>query len=137
MRLQIVTPEGKIFENHKVEAITATTVDGVLTIKNDHIPLLSLLIPGGLEVTLDDEGTIKTLDIAVSKGVLEIRRDSVVNIMADTAEAARKRAEEILQKQDYSDAIEFTKLQAKIEKELARINIARKYRNVGGGVKSD
>ena len=137
MKIEIVTPKGRIFVNEEVEYITVPTSDGVITIKDDHIPILSLLVPGGVEIKLEGEKEEKL--VAVSRGILEIRRNSAVNILADTAEhaeeidleraeVARLKAEEFLKKKDYTDDIEFAMLQAKIEKEMARIHVANKYR---------
>lgn len=136
MKVKIVTPEGRVFENDNIQSITIPTQEGIVTIMDDHVPLLSIIIPGAIE--LESKNGEKNL-ISVSKGVLEVRRDSIVDILADTAERAedidleraeeaKRKAEEYLQqKEDIAD-IEFAMIQAQIEKELARINVKRRWR---------
>lgn len=135
LHLKIVTPAGVVYEDMEVDSITLPTKAGIITIKDDHVPLVTVVTNGEINVT--KEGS--TIDLAVSKGVLEIKRDSVINILADTAERAeeidieraqeaRKRAEEYMKSKDAIADVEFAMLQAKIEKELARINLARRYR---------
>ena len=64
-----------------------------------------------------------------------------VRILADTAERAehvsleraeeaRVRAEQLLREVKAGDDVMFARLQAKIEKELARAGVARKYRKI-------
>jgi F-type H+-transporting ATPase subunit epsilon len=79
------------------------------------------------------------VELAVSSGVAQIKPDSHVVLMADTAERAedidveraeqaRKRAEELLaQAADQAD-VDFAYLQAKIQKELARTHVGNRWR---------
>lgn len=141
MKIKIVTPEGLTYETEDAVSMTIPTKNGVITIMDDHIPLLTLLTPGEI-VVRPEKGEVESL--SVSKGVLDIRRESVIYILADTAERAheidieraeqaRKDAEEYLKKQeDIASAMDVAMLQAKIEKELARVSVGRKYKNVGG-----
>lgn len=138
MKIKVVTPQGTIFDNEKVDSITIPTKEGIITVLDEHVPLISIMAAGELEVCSGD--TIEVF--AISGGVLEVQQESIVNIMADTAEraseinleeaeAAYKRAQEYLEKQLHQQDVDFAALQSVIEKELARVNVARKYRNVG------
>ncbi|OGY93443.1 MAG: ATP synthase F1 subunit epsilon [Candidatus Komeilibacteria bacterium RIFOXYC1_FULL_37_11] len=136
LKLKIVTPEKILFER-RILQVSVSTVLGEITILPNHIPLVSQLIPGEI-VVKTDQGEEDLM--AVSGGFVEILPDQVV-ILADTAEraeeideeraeAARLRAEEVL-KTKVADAEGFAMFTAKIEKELARLKVARKYKKKG------
>ncbi|MCD4705619.1 F0F1 ATP synthase subunit epsilon [bacterium] len=134
MKFEIVTPEKTVLKE-KINQVTIPTKDGEITVLPNHIPLVSILVPG--EIILKKEN--KDFSIAVSGGFVEVLVDKVV-ILADTAERAeeiderraeeaRKRAEKI-KKEKTVDSREFVALSAKIEKELARIKVARKRKRI-------
>lgn len=136
LKLKIVTPEKILFED-KVSQLSVSTVMGEITILPNHIPLVSQLAPG--EIAVKNNGNEVDL-MAVSGGFIEVLPDQVV-ILADTAERAedidearaeeaRARAEEVL-KTKVADAESFALFTAKIEKELARLKVARKYKQRG------
>lgn len=134
MEFKIVTPFGVTY-NDNIQNVTIPTESGQVTIHENHIQMISILKPGELVVRKDDHD----VTLSISGGMLEVRQTGEVYVIADTAEraedidveraeAARARAEELLkQKQDMED-VEFAKIQAKIEKELARLSVAKKYR---------
>lgn len=137
IKLKIVTPEKILFED-KVSQVSVSTVLGEITILPNHIPLVSQLAPGEIVVKKDKQAEEDLM--AVSGGFVEVLPDQIV-ILADTAEraadideeraeAARKQAEEVL-KEKISDAESFAALTAKMEKELARLKVARKYKKKG------
>ena len=127
IHLKIMTPERVVFED-SVDSISAMTQSGEITILPNHIPLVSALRAG--EMRLKDGATESHL--AVSTGLLEVRGNNEVVILADTAkELAEQRLEEAKNKNDvaYADAA------AHLERELARHRVAsrsKKYKNVGG-----
>jgi len=137
LNLQIVTPQGITYEDKSIDMVLLPTVEGVIGVAQDHAPLVSIIVPGEIEI----KKTNHSVFLAVSGGILEVRRNSKVYVLADTAERAehidlqraeeaRKRAEEFLkQKQDIAD-IEFASIQAQIEKEIARIKVAKKYKKL-------
>ncbi len=137
MKLKIVTPDGIIFQGEKVKSTTIPTQAGTITILPDHEPLISILEPGELIVEKDGE----VLSFAIARGILEVKKDSEVNILADNvvsaeninledAEEARRRAEEFLKRKDSMDDLEFAKIQALLEQELAKISVGRKYKRI-------
>lgn len=134
IKFQIVTPE-KIVLEEEVKQVTAPTQMGEITVLPGHIPLVAGLVPGVISVKTKNE---RTEVMAVSGGFIEVLKNKTV-ILADTAERAQeideKRAEEARQRaqkikeEKRFDSVEFAALQAKIEKELARLKVARKYRH--------
>ena len=132
INFKIATPEKVVFKAG-VDQITLPTMQGEITILPNHIPLIGVLQPGEIRIKRGTEDTI----LSVSGGFIEVLADKVV-ALADTAEraeeldieraeAAKKRAEEALENKRY-DAKEFARLSAMIEKETARIRVAKKHR---------
>lgn len=135
LTLTITSPHGPIYQQSDVERVSVPTADGEITILPRHIPLVAALQPG--EIVVHRDGA--TIPLAVSEGVLEIEGESKVHILADTAEhaeeidvaraeAARKRAEELLAQQHDLEDVDFARIQAQIEKEMARLGVAKKYK---------
>lgn len=144
MQVKIVTPYGTTLDKVDVKAVTIPTKEGVITVMDDHIPILYIVTPGVMEIKFEDGSSN---EVAVSKGVVEVLRESTVNIMADTAERAEeidieraqeahRKAEEFLKKQTYEQDVDFAAITAQLEKEMARLSVARKYKNVGGSTLS-
>jgi F-type H+-transporting ATPase subunit epsilon len=131
--IRIATPE-KTLLNDECDQISVSTIMGELTILPGHVSLVTTLKPGEVKLKKGSENTI----IAISSGVLEIRSDSGVTILADTAERveeidmkraeeARERVKKMMERKDNVEEVNYAKLQAKIEKEMARIKIVKKY----------
>jgi len=136
LKLKIVTPEKILFDN-KVLQVSISTTMGEITILPNHIPLVSQLAPGEV-IVKTDKGEEDLM--AISGGFVEILPEQIV-ILADTAERAedideeraeeaRKKAEEIL-KTKVADTESFAMFSAQIEKEMARLKVARKYKKRG------
>ena len=136
MKLSIITPERTLIDQEEVTSITLPTMSGEITVLPGHAPIITVLQPGELVVGSDKE----TRPMAVSGGFVEITKKSV-RILADSAERveeldikraeeAKKRAEELLKNRDATD-VEFAQIAAKLEKELARLKVGRKYKDVG------
>ena len=132
MHLSIVTPERVVYSD-SVESITLPTQEGEITILENHVPLVGILCPGELLIQKNKE----LIPLAVSGGVVQVRK-AIVTILADTAEKveeiiearaqeARRRAEAILADKKF-DAAEYATIVAKMDKELARIKVARKWK---------
>lgn len=136
IKFQIVTPERIVLEDD-VRQVTVPTQMGEITVLPGHIPLVAALSAGEIRAKKNGEEIL----MAVSGGFLEVSKNKVV-ILADTAERAEeidvKRAEEArqralkLKEEKRFDRVEFTVLQAKIEKELARLKVARRHRHRTG-----
>lgn len=129
---ELVTPE-KIVLKQEADQITLPTPEGEITILPHHIPLVTLVSSGELRLKKGSEET----PLAVHGGVLEVH-GNVVRLLAEEAErveeldegvveAARKRAEELKAKAIGDEQL-YAEAAAMLERSLARLRIARKYR---------
>lgn len=136
IKFEIVTPERLVFQQEVLQ-ITVPTQVGEITILPEHIPLVSILKPGVLEIkTLNQEMEI----ISISGGFIEVLRDKVV-ILADTAEraheldesridSARKRAEEAKAEALSHEGYDLSAVAARLEVEMARERALHKWRRL-------
>lgn len=131
INFKIATPERVVFKD-EVDSVTLPTRLGEITILPKHIPLIAIITPG--EIVVRKDGVESSM--AVSGGFIEVLSTKVV-ALADSAErseeidvaraeAAVKRAG-ALHAQKATDAVEFAKISALIEKELARVKVGRKH----------
>ena len=136
LKFKIVTPEKTIYQN-EIFQVSVPTVEGEVTILPNHIPLISILKAGELRFK-DAQGDNH---MAVSGGFLEVRGKNEIVILADTAdratdidiaktEEAKQRAEEQMAALKNTQDVDFTKLQAVIDRELNKLRIAKKYKNL-------
>jgi len=132
LKLNIITPERTLF-SEEVLQVTLFTKQGEITVLPGHIPVISTLASGELRYVKDN----KTTPIIIHGGFAEIL-DYEVNVLADAAEKieeieeeraleAKKNAEEML-KEKITDKKEYAALMAKLERDLARIRISKKYK---------
>lgn len=82
LKLEIVTPEKKVFEG-MVDSVTVPTAKGEIGILPSHAPLISYLKPGIL--TLSSKGGGEKM--VVSGGFVEVNSNTV-SVIADVAETA-------------------------------------------------
>ncbi len=136
IKFEIVTPE-KVLTKEMVKSITTPTKEGVITILPRHIPLVGILVPGIIEYKKEND---EIEMMAVSSGFIEVLKDKVV-ILADTAERAdeidlaraeeaRQKAEAAKERAENESDVDFAGITAQLEKELARIKVAQKWRNL-------
>jgi F-type H+-transporting ATPase subunit epsilon len=132
IKFQITTPEHVVFED-EVDEITLPTQQGEIGILPHHIPLVSLLSAGEIRIKKGSE----IIYMAVSGGFIQVK-PTQVTVLADTAEReeeideqraeeARQKARELLTTKR-ADASDFAAVSAKLEKELARLKVARRRR---------
>lgn len=131
---EIASPE-RVVLKAEVTQVSAPTAMGEITILPTHIPLVALLKPGVIEaVKASGEHEI----MAVSGGLLEVMAGKVV-VLADTAERAteldeeriklaQQKAEELKAQARHQDDVEFARLSALIEKEMARGRAVTRWR---------
>lgn len=129
----LVTPERKVLDKEIVQA-TLPVIDGEVTILADHISYIAALKAGEVRLVFAD-GTDEIL--AISSGFLEFGKN-ILTVLADTAERAEEidaeraaqavaRAEEAKKQKDLGE-IEYATVAAQLEKELARLRVARRKR---------
>jgi len=137
IKFKIVTPEKAVFEQ-EVDQITLPIMDGEVTILPNHRSYIGALKAG--EIMVKTEG--KETHLAVSGGFVEFN-DNKLAVLADTAERAEeidvkraeeaiKRAEELKQQRSTLDDLEYAKVAAAIEKENARLRVARRHHTRSG-----
>jgi F-type H+-transporting ATPase subunit epsilon len=135
LHFKIVSPERVVYEDD-VDQVTLMTKSGEITVLPNHIPLVSSLRAGELRVQKSGE----TIPMVISDGLVEVQSGSRITVLADTAEkveeidieraeAARTRAHALMQEK-LDEAVDYVALSAKIEKELARVRVAKKYRHL-------
>ena len=135
LQLIITTPERIVYQD-TVDSVTLPTVDGEITVLPHHIPLVSVLKAGELVFRKGNEEH----PYAIGGGFVEVDGKKL-NVLADTAEhveeideqkaeEARQRAE-ALKHEKRDDAEEYAAISAKLERDLVRLKVARKYRHRG------
>ncbi len=141
LRFQIVTLAGVKFDEEVYE-VQLPTADGQIAVFPDHMPLVSLAVPGVIAVRHIQRDSDEKLEyFATDGGVVEIL-DNTVRILADEAmhseeihEDAAKQALTEAQEayKNAKDQIELNQAQAMIDRQEIRISVAnlkrRKHKN--------
>jgi F-type H+-transporting ATPase subunit epsilon len=133
LRVELITPERTVFEG-EADSISLPTPDGEITILPHHIPLISLVIAGSILVRKGSEEKL----FAVSRGVVEVDGMSL-RVLVDTADRAEELEETAIEKAKLAaekllserrhDAEGFAEATAMLEKELAKLRVARRHRS--------
>ncbi|MBI4142867.1 ATP synthase F1 subunit epsilon [Candidatus Uhrbacteria bacterium] len=145
IQLSIITPERTVYDA-RVDQVTLPTTEGEITVLPHHISLVSVLAPGELRLKSGDE----EIPMAIAGGFVEVLPtekgpgpfSTRVAVLADDAlrveemdvaaiEAARERARTALAATRHTDDVSFADAAAGLQKELARLKVARKYRRGG------
>lgn len=132
LAIEIITPEKIIFSGNADQVILPTAA-GQITVLPSHQAMVSALAAG--ELVIKDGGNETFM--AVSDGLIQIHPDRV-RILTDTAERAEdideiraeqahRRAQDLMAEK--KEDVDYTSLTAKIEKELARLHVARKRKH--------
>lgn len=144
MKFKIVTPERVVVEEEVYQA-TLPIEGGTVTILPEHIPYIGSLAAGEIILRAEPGGEEKSL--ATSGGFVEFH-DNTLLVLADTAEhaaeidlaraeEARRRAEELKTMKASLGEEEYARTAAVLEKELARIRVARKHHTRHGASFAD
>lgn len=139
IKFKVVTPERTVIEENVYQA-TLPVEEGEVTLLPDHMPYIGALKAG--EILLRKENGGEEENLATSGGFVEFH-DNVLSVLADTAERAeeidvaraeeaRKRAEELNASGVPLDAEAYARTAALIERETARIRVARKHQSRRG-----
>ncbi|MBQ2922201.1 MAG: ATP synthase F1 subunit epsilon [Tyzzerella sp.] len=126
--LKIIEPDGMFFEG-QASFLEFTSVMGEMGVYANHIPLTTILVPGVMKI--HNDGQVKKA--AVIGGFIEIQKDRITVMAEDAqwpeeidverAKAAKKRAEERLQKKDAG--LDTARAEAALKRAMARISAAR------------
>lgn len=135
LKFELTTPERVVLKD-EFDSATIPTQDGEITVLPGHIPLVANLAPGMMTVRKNGDEAF----LAVSGGFLEVQPGGTVIILADTAERAeeldlkaveeaRERAAKLLTEKRHADDVSSAAAVAALERELARIKVARRHRS--------
>jgi F-type H+-transporting ATPase subunit epsilon len=134
IKVQLVTPERTVL-TEEVSSLTCPTTDGQITIYPGHVALISTLVSGEL---IAKDGKDIEHNIHVAGGFVQVQPGGKdIIILADgaehyyeidiaRAEEAKLLAEKTLKEQKLSDE-EYALASIALQKNLSRINIARKH----------
>jgi F-type H+-transporting ATPase subunit epsilon len=138
IRCEIVTQERVVYDN-LVEMVVAPGSEGELGILPHHVPLLTALAAGILRVKVGGEEE----HFAISGGFMEVQPDKVT-VLASTAEradeidiaraeAARARAERLLEEGPPVDEDQYRSIEAALRRSKVRLDVAHKRRRTRSG----
>jgi F-type H+-transporting ATPase subunit epsilon len=133
IRCEIVSQDRKVFEDD-VDIVVLPGTDGEMGILPHHAPLLTTLKYGLIKVRIKEEEQVFT----VAGGVAEIQPE-IVTVLADAAEdvteideeraeAAKRRAEEMLEKGVPADTEAYLAIEAALRRSNLRLEAVRRYK---------
>lgn len=133
IRCEIVSQDRMVFEGD-ADMVLVPGSQGEMGILPNHAPLLSTLKFGVLRVRIKDREEVFT----VAGGVVEVQPD-LITVMADAAEnvneidisraeAARRRAEELLKQGPPADSDAYVKIEAALRRSNLRLDAVKRYR---------
>ncbi len=134
IRCEIVSQDRQVFSG-EVDIVVLPGSAGVMGILPHHSPILSTLQYG--VITIRSKGTEQFFTVA--GGIAEVQPDQVT-VLADAAEnvaeidvaraeAAKKKAEEVLAKGPPKDTDTYLALQAALRRSDLRLSAVKKYKN--------
>jgi len=132
IKFKIVTPECTVFED-TIDQATLPVAEGEVTILPNHRSYIASLTPGEIMVRKGKEEIL----LSTSGGFIEFNNNELV-VLADTAERAEEidlkraeeakvRAEKLKEQAVTMDSEEYAAVAAAIQKQAARIRVARKH----------
>lgn len=133
LKFQIITLSGIKFSEDVYE-IQLPTPDGQIGIFPNHMPLVSLAVPGLISIRKNERDSVEQMEYyATDGGVIEIL-DNTVKILADEAVHAEDIHEESSKKaliaaqeayKNAKDKVSLDKAQAMIDRQAVRLNVAK------------
>ncbi|KKP58975.1 MAG: ATP synthase epsilon chain [Candidatus Moranbacteria bacterium GW2011_GWF2_34_56] len=134
IKLKVVTPERVVYES-EIYQVTLPTQAGEVTILPNHRSYIASLKPGEI-ITKSEKGE-EEISLAVAGGFVEFHDNSLV-VLADEAhraeeidieevEKAKKRAEDIKNRVIQTDEMEYARVAASLEIEMAKLKVAQRY----------
>ena len=135
IRCEIVSQDRTVFQGD-VDIVVLPGAAGEMGILPHHAPVLAILKYGVIKIRRDGREEL----FSVAGGVAEVQPE-VVTVLADAAEnvediditrakAAKKRAEEALDKMKPEDHDAYLRMEAALRRSNLRLDVARRYRKV-------
>lgn len=132
IRCEIVSQDSTVFEGD-VDMVILPGMDGEMGILPNHAPVLSTLQMGVIKVRQNDEEHIFT----VTGGVAEVQ-PKIVTVLAEAAEnideidisraeAAKQRAEELMEQGPPPDTDKYLALEAALRRSNLRLEASRRF----------
>ena len=129
IQVDIVTPEKKIFSENNILSVTVPGIEGDMGILNNHIPIITFLRPGTIQIQAQNKDSF----FFISDGVLEFS-NNVLTILAseiydlatiepDTINKLKADSKEKMQKENQSDNDIF--LASKFEEEVNNLSLVK------------
>ena len=129
IQVDIVTPEKKIFSENNVLSVNVPGIEGDLEILNNHIPIITFLKPG--RINIEVEGFKKSFFI--SDGVLEFNSNVLTILVSEvfdtmaidstTLDYLRNKSKEKSQRQNQTDNEAY--LSGRFEEEVNRLTSSK------------
>lgn len=126
--LKIIEPDGMFYEGG-YSFLEFTSVEGEMGVYPNHIPLTTILAPGVVKIHSGSD----VKKAAIMGGFIEIQKDKVTILAEDAqwpdeinverAKAAKKRAQERLQKKE--SGTDLVRAEAALKRAMARISAAK------------
>jgi F-type H+-transporting ATPase subunit epsilon len=127
----VVNPERLVYSG-EIDMLIAPGIDGQLGILPHHVPLMTILKAGEMDIRKGEE----SISLAISGGFLEVRPDRII-VLADTAERddeidieraeqAKQRAEKALRERP--SGIKAAQAEAALQRSLVRLQVGRRRR---------
>ena len=104
-KIEIISPDKSIYSGETIEAILPC-FEGQVTILKDHIPLITFLRPGLIEIDKNEKFYVEDGTVEFSKNnllILSATALSLKNINSDLVESMRRDAEKKLSANQISD----------------------------------
>ena len=129
IQVDIVTPEKKIFSENNVLSVNVPGIEGDLEILNNHIPIITFLKPG--RINIEAEGSKKSFFI--SDGVLEFNSNVLTILVSEifdtmaidstTLDYLRNKSKEKSQRKNQTDNEAY--LSGRFEEEVNRLTSSK------------
>ena len=129
IQVDIVTPEKKIFSENNILSVTVPGIEGDMGILNNHIPIITFLRPGTIQIQAQN----KDSSFFISDGVLEFSNNvltiltseiyDLATIEPGTINKLKAESKEKMQKENQSDNDIF--LASKFEEEVNNLSLVK------------
>lgn len=137
MRVSILTLDAALLESTTVMSVQFMSADGEVEIRDQHEAVFGVIESGVIEVIYIDS---HKQFLATGKGIFHVSEDNTLSLLCDAGvtdtelnetaiETARTEAEKYLSTHDKTDVEEYSRVQAILDLELAKMAVIRRKKN--------